>query len=522
MNEERQNLPTVQRNAEGAMPRPAPVVKEIDLLELAAVLMDQLHYIVFFFLLGAVLLNAYAYFFIHPTYESTASIYIVNASSGTVVDLTDLNIGSSLKNDYKEFIMSYPVLDRVSSRLKLGWSTEKMKKAIRVSNPTDTRILMLTATAETPELAMDIANTLTNVAVQYLPETMSTEAPNIAQRARLPEHKANPSYAKYTAMGGLLGALLCCAWFTAKHLMYDMIRTAEDLERCVGDAPLTTIPFVDLLAKGEMRSDASANAPNDSAAQPPAEGTAAEEAAAPDRSGAGMGRIDLTIPELPYAAEEALNRLRVNVKFSGKDIKTILVISSVPNEGKSHVSVYLWKMLAEVGFRTVLVDCDLRKSVMKDELMFRCEVPYQGLDYYLSGLAEYQDIVHATNVENGDIVPCTNLLQNPSSLLEDPRLRDLFSRLEEDYDYVIVDSPPLVSVSDGILIAQCCDGALLVVRSGETPRALVKQSLAQLERANCRLFGTVLNGVHTSSRAYGYGYGYGKYYGDYYGKSGKR
>ena len=84
-----------------------------------------------------------------------------------------------------------------------------------------------------------------------------------------------------------------------------------------------------------------------------------------------MKTIKLNIPELPYAAEEALNRLRVNVKFSGKEIKTIMIISSVPNEGKSHVAVYLWKMLAEAGFRTVLVDCDLRKSVMKKEMKLK-------------------------------------------------------------------------------------------------------------------------------------------------------
>ena len=232
-----------------------------------------------------------------------------------------------------------------------------------------------------------------------------------------------------------------------------------------------------------------------------------------------MKTIHLTIPELPYAAEEALNRLRVNVKFSGKEIKTIMIISSVPNEGKSHVAVYLWRMLAEAGFKTVLVDCDLRKSVMKKEMKFRCDEEYQGLDYYLSGLAEYEDVVHHTNIENGDIVPTTNLLQNPSSLLEDARLGELFRALEGNYDYVIVDSPPLVSVSDGILIAQHCDGAILIVRSGETPRSLIRQSMNQLKQADCRLLGTVLNGVATGNRAYGRYYGYySKYYSEYYGK----
>lgn len=232
-----------------------------------------------------------------------------------------------------------------------------------------------------------------------------------------------------------------------------------------------------------------------------------------------MKTIKLNIPELPYAAEEALNRLRVNVKFSGKEIRTILIISSVPNEGKSHVTVYLWKMLAEAGFKTVLVDCDLRKSVMKKNLKFRCDEEYQGLDYYLSGLAEYEDVVHHTNIENGDIVPTTNLLQNPSSLLEDARLGELFRALEGNYDYVIVDSPPMVSVSDGILIAQHCDGAILIVRSGETPRSLIRQSMNQLKQTDCRLLGTVLNGVATGNRAYGRYYGYySKYYSEYYGK----
>ena len=222
-----------------------------------------------------------------------------------------------------------------------------------------------------------------------------------------------------------------------------------------------------------------------------------------------MKQIDMNIQALPYAVEEAMNRLRVNIKFCGKNTKKIPVISSVPNEGKRTVSVHLWKMLAEAGFPSVLVDLDLRKSVLKDRLEFKSEGEIQGLDYYLSGLSEYQNVVYETNISNGYIVPVSNLLENPSALLA------------EDYRYVIIDSPPLDSVADGALIASFCDGAILVVRSGMTSRRLVKQSIQQLERVGCRLLGTVLNRVETKSRAYQKYYGkYGNYYSDYYGGHG--
>lgn len=231
-----------------------------------------------------------------------------------------------------------------------------------------------------------------------------------------------------------------------------------------------------------------------------------------------MGKINLEMPELPYAVEEALNRLRINIKFCGKNTKIILVISSTPNEGKSFVSMQLWRMLAEAGFRSVIVDTDLRKSVLKNRHNFSCDGELKGLDYYLSGQAEYEDVVYQTNVENGDMVPCTSLLENPSSLLEDSRFRELFGKLSEEYRYVIVDSAPLIDVADGALVASLCDGAILVINSGETSRSLIKQSLNQLERANCRLLGMVLNKTEVGSRAYYKYYGrYGKYYRGYYG-----
>jgi len=207
-----------------------------------------------------------------------------------------------------------------------------------------------------------------------------------------------------------------------------------------------------------------------------------------------MNQLNVQLPELPYAVSEAMNRLRINIKFCGKNTRKILLTSCQPNEGKSTISSYLWKMLAEAGFPTILVDVDLRKSVMKT----RFQMDYDddttlGLNHYLSGMAEYDDVVYSTNIPNGYMVPCTQLLENPSALLEDIRFKELLDTLSQNYRFVIIDSPPLGSVSDGALIASLCDGAVLVVRAGTTPRSLIKQSLYEIQQSGCKLLGTVLN-----------------------------
>ena len=232
-----------------------------------------------------------------------------------------------------------------------------------------------------------------------------------------------------------------------------------------------------------------------------------------------MNELNLVFPDLPYAVEEAMNRLRINIKFCGKNTRKILLTSCMPNEGKSTVSAYLWKMLAEAGFPTVLVDVDLRKSVLMKRLQADAEKETKGLNHYLSGLAEYDEVVYKTNIDNAYIVPCTQLLENPSPLLEDVRFRELLDKLAAEYRFVIVDTPPLGSVSDGALVASMCDGAVLVVRAGETPKTMIRQSLHEIEQSGCKLLGTVLNRAEGAGRGYGkygkygkygnYGYGYG-------------
>lgn len=226
---------------------------EIDLIDLAWALLDKIHYIVLCFLIGAVIMNAYSYFLVRPTYKSTAKMYVVSASKNSVVDLDALNIGTSLTADYEQLMLSYPVLEQVINKLNLDMDSDTLAKMITLENPTDTRILNINVVSTDPKSARDIANTLMDVSVDYLPKTMSTNAPNVAQKAKLADHKDGPSYTKYTMIGALAGAFLYCMYLVVKYLMDDTIHAADDMEKYFDIVPLAVIPDVEELASEKQQ-----------------------------------------------------------------------------------------------------------------------------------------------------------------------------------------------------------------------------------------------------------------------------
>ena len=233
-------------------------------------------------------------------------------------------------------------------------------------------------------------------------------------------------------------------------------------------------------------------------------------------------------PQLPYLIEEALNRLRINISFLGSDIRKIMVISSEPNEGKSFLAMHLWQQMASAGEKAMLVDADMRKSVMLAKYGIEREDGKEifGLTHYLAGDKPLEECILKTQWEGGDLLANANNVVNPSMLLDSQRFGELLDKLAQDYRYVFLDTPPLGLVSDGERIGHLCDGAILAVRSGVTPKAVVRSSVAQLERAGCPLLGIALNRVNASGGRYYHSY-YGRYYGKkgygygYYGKSGK-
>lgn len=222
------------------------------------------------------------------------------------------------------------------------------------------------------------------------------------------------------------------------------------------------------------------------------------------------------MPALPFDVAEALNQLRINLGFSGDQMKTIMITSSTPNEGKSFIAMNLWRMMAEVGMKTLLIDCDLRNSSLRTKYGISSEEKITGIVHYLSGKAELSDAVYQTNYPNGYLMPLSTTVANPTILLEGPKFAAMMKSFRDSYDYILVDTPPLGNVADALNIATHCDGTLLVVRSGEVPRKLVKNSVEMLKRTDKPLLGMVLNRVDMNHKANSYYYSkyyrYGKYY----------
>lgn len=221
------------------------------------------------------------------------------------------------------------------------------------------------------------------------------------------------------------------------------------------------------------------------------------------------GEISLSSRE-----REVYRTLRTNLEFTGVENRVIAVTSCTPNDGKSTVAYNLALALAESGRNTLLIDADMRKSVLVHRL--RIEGAIKGLSHYLSGQEELGDVVYGTNKRNFFLLPTGIFPSNPTELLGNERLQKLLTGLKNTFDYIIIDTPPLGSVIDAAVIAQVCDGSILVLAADNSSRAEAKGVVGQLKAANSNLLGVVLNKVDVHTGSY-YGKKYGGYYGNKYG-----
>ena len=216
---------------------------EIDLYELFFLFRRRFKAILLSAVIVGLLTGLFTYFFIPPKYKATSKLYIVSASSDSVVNLSDLQIATNLTSDYKELILGRPMMESTIQNLGLvDTKYNDLVKMLDVTNPSGTRILHIVATTTDPKLSCDIANEVARLAVSWLPEVMESRIPSIAEEAVVPEKKASPSYKKNVVIGALAGAILCYGIFVIQYLLDDTVSSADEFEKYFGVVPLTSIP----------------------------------------------------------------------------------------------------------------------------------------------------------------------------------------------------------------------------------------------------------------------------------------
>ena len=232
-------------------------------------------------------------------------------------------------------------------------------------------------------------------------------------------------------------------------------------------------------------------------------------------------KIELTTfndPKSPVA--EAYRSIRTNLQFSGvdKEMKLVEVTSAVPNEGKSTVIASLGVVLAQAKKKVLLLDCDFRNPTQHK--LFG--IQNRGLTNFMSKGQDFHDYIQNIEQENIDILASGPIAPNPSEMLMSNKMQNLLDAARREYDYVLIDTPPIMPVTDAAVLGAKVDGVMIVIASGADKPELIQAAKTRLVQGGANILGCILNKVQVGAGRYGYGshkygYGYGYGYGYYYG-----
>ena len=416
---------------------------------------------------GAILAFAYAHT-LPPQYRSVASVIVIPERGDNTTELVQ---GSSyvqnIVQSYAVLAAAPVVLQPVIERLDLDISATRLADKVTVDTPLNTVVIDISVTDADPELAQRIASaivtSLSNRVAQLSPQgadgrpavRMSVIAP-----ARLPAAPVAPNTRLYAAGGAIAGLLLGMAYAVGRRLLNNRVRTSADI------SPLTSVPVI-----GEIP----------------------------------IARRDLSItgtvmlrPNSHVA--EAFRTVTANLLFVSVDtpLHVILVTSPSPGEGKTSTSLGLALTLAESGKRILVIDADLRRPAIGDAAQLDDSV---GLTDVLVGERTLAEAAQRWRRPNVHILTGGTPAPNPGQLMASDRLKALIDEARTLYDVIILDSAPLLTVSDGLWLSNATDGIVLVVRSGRTKRRELERALEMIASTQRPATGIVVNSVKRDERS---------------------
>jgi polysaccharide biosynthesis transport protein len=419
----------------------------------------------------------------HPVYEANGSLLVRPAQPLAVETGTVAETADEITQTYGALMTEGPILQKVIDDLQLRSSPSALSKDITVTPRTNTTILDITVSNTNPVLAAEVANQLmgdfitTMKQVQTQENTPGTDQDNfvIIQPASVPTSPSSPNIPRNVLLAAVAGLLLAVGAILLRDYLDQSVKSDEELIERTGLVPIAHVAFT-----------------------------------APRHERRG----ELTVMQDSSPASEAYRSLRTNLLFSNVDrpLRTILITSSAPGEGKSRTAANLAIVLAQSGHRTALVDADFRRPSQHRNFGFVRNVGFSNL--VIQEVQEDQALHAIDGVTDLMVLPSGPPPPNPSELLGSARARAVVDRLRDAFEFVVIDSPPINAVTDAAVLATFTDGVIMVVESGRTSYGAVTHAKQTLERVGAHVVGAVLNKMRAgrAGQAYGYEYYYGYTY----------
>lgn len=409
-----------------------------------------------------------------PEYQATNRVFVQTQAGSNVADLNSgVNFASQQITSYADVATTPLVLDPVIDELGLDVTAQQLAAQISTTVPPETLILEIIATDTDPAQAAAIANA-TSDSLQAQVSDLETNGDDasveltVISPAVEPSSPSSPSIPRNIAIGLVLAVLAAVTTAILRDLIDNRIRRAEDIERLYKRPVIAAIP-----------------------------------------NSRDANQLPLIAAQHPQSLQaEAYRGLRTNLQFMGLsgERRSVLFTSSLPGEGKSSSAINLAHVVAQAGNRVLLIDADLRRPSVAKYLGLESGA---GLTTVLSGRADLEDVTQPLEMDGLEVLTSGQIPPNPSELLGSENMKDLLKKAHETYDFIVIDTAPLLAVTDAVVLSRHVGGTVVVAQSERVRRPQLEQSIQKLDAVESRLLGVVLNRVHGGSRGpYRYNYSY--------------
>lgn len=444
-------------------------MEEINLKELFDYFIDKIKYIIIATLVCCLIGGIYTKFLTVPMYKSSTTVILGSNQEGTGITQSDISINNNLVSTYAEIITSRRVLEQVQKELNESYTYKELASEISVSSINNTQIIKITVEDNNALNAKIIANLVAKVFTVEVPELYNLDNVHILDVAIEEDEPYNINVAKSSIIGGLLGLVLSSGIF---FVIYYFDRTAKSVEQV---EEVLQMPILGSVEETKNLKE------------------------------------ELVVATNPKELiSEQIRTIRTNLQFTSADekIKTILITSSIPSEGKSFISSNLATAFAQNNKKVLIVDCDMRKGRVNKIFKISNRIGLSNLLAYKEDDEEnLEDYVFKTRIDNLYIIPRGKVPPNPSELLNSQKTAKLISLLSEIFDYIIFDGPPVNGLSDSLIMSDFVDRTIVVTSLNSAPIELLESTKKMLTNVNAKVAGVIVNKVprrKSSGKSYYY------------------